>query len=328
VFAWAVLITQSYCSACELRAAYSGHAGRFGRCAGPRGPHPQYVDPPNDHHHWRIIATASVDRHCAQPPQLICAKPAVVIFLIYVVWVSFKTGFTLGPHSASAHNVWGLARTSAAEQDRSTTGISSHAGKRAHPGGHFRQHAYSLWTEIGYVQCFSCELDEALTRASTNLASLIIHLCSFDCLRSCPSPNHRFPAATARRGSRRVVCEVADPIDPLCKPVLPAIHADLAARSTRDHLLTDPMIGSCMIAAPPGVPVFIDTRLGFCGSDFSTETLDALAVQPDWKNFLDRYAINIAVLDRSRRLAQAFAVDSRFSLLYGNHEAVVVRRLP
>jgi hypothetical protein len=37
--------------------------------------------------------------------QLICAKPAVVIFLIYVVWVSFKTGFTLGPHRASAHNV-------------------------------------------------------------------------------------------------------------------------------------------------------------------------------------------------------------------------------
>jgi hypothetical protein len=92
--------------------------------------------------------------------------------------------------------------------------------------------------------------------------------------------------------------------------------------------LTDPMIGSCMIAAPPGVPVFIDTRFGFCGSDFSTETLDALAVQPDWKNFLDRYAINIAVLDRSRPLAQAFAVDSRFSLLYGNDEAVVVRRLP
>jgi hypothetical protein len=49
--------------------------------------------------------------------QLICAKPAVVIFLIYVVWVSFKTGFTLGPHRASAHKVWGLARTFAAEQD-------------------------------------------------------------------------------------------------------------------------------------------------------------------------------------------------------------------
>jgi hypothetical protein len=88
------------------------------------------------------------------------------------------------------------------------------------------------------------------------------------------------------------------------------------------------MIGSCMIAAAPGMPVFIDTRFGFCGSDFSTETLDALAVQPDWKNFLDRSAINIAVLDRSCPLAQAFAVDSRFSLLYGNDEAVVVRRLP
>ena len=83
-----------------------------------------------------------------------------------------------------------------------------------------------------------------------------------------------------------------------------------------------------MIAAAPGVPVFIDTRFDFYGSEFSTETLDALAVRPGWNNFLSRYAINIAVLERSRPLAQAFAVDKRFSLLYGDDEAVVVRRLP
>jgi hypothetical protein len=76
------------------------------------------------------------------------------------------------------------------------------------------------------------------------------------------------------------------------------------------------------------VPVFIDTRFDFYGSDFSTETLDALALRPGWQNFLNRYAINIAVLDRSRPIAQAFALDKRFSLLYGNDEAVVVRRLP
>jgi len=121
---------------------------------------------------------------------------------------------------------------------------------------------------------------------------------------------------------------VADPVGPLCKPVLPAIHAYLAARSTHDRLLTDPITGSCMIAAAPGVPVFIDTRFDFYGSDFSTETLDALALRPGWQNFLNRYAINIAVLDRSRPIAQAFALDKRFSLLYGNDEAVVVRRLP
>jgi hypothetical protein len=151
--------------------------------------------------------------------------------------------------------------------------------------------------------------------------------------RTCTLPSSRsltwiIALATLMVPPSLIAYGVTDPVGPLCKPVLPAIHAYLAARSTHDHLLTDPITGSCMIAAAPGVPVFIDTRFDFYGSEFSTETLDALAVRPGWNNFLSRYAINIAVLERSRPLAQAFAVDKRFSLLYGDDEAVVVRRLP
>ena len=83
-----------------------------------------------------------------------------------------------------------------------------------------------------------------------------------------------------------------------------------------------------MIAAAPGVPVFIDTRFDFYGSDFTTETLDALELKPGWRGFIDRYAIDIAVLNRGLSLAEKFAIDQKISVLYADDEAVVVRRLP
>lgn len=121
---------------------------------------------------------------------------------------------------------------------------------------------------------------------------------------------------------------VANPIGPRCKPLLPAIQAYMVARSAHDRLLTDPITGSCMIAAAPGVPVFIDTRFDFYGSDFTTKTLDALELKPGWRRFIDRYAIDIAVLNRGLSLAEKFALDRKFSVIYADDEAVVVRRLP
>jgi hypothetical protein len=83
-----------------------------------------------------------------------------------------------------------------------------------------------------------------------------------------------------------------------------------------------------MIAAVPGVPVFIDTRFDFYGTKFTAETLDALELKPGWQDFVDRYAIDIAVLDRRLPLAEKFALDRKFSVLYADDEAVVARRLP
>ena len=120
---------------------------------------------------------------------------------------------------------------------------------------------------------------------------------------------------------------LADPVGPNCARLTPAIYAYLAARSPEDRLLTDPISGSCMIAAAPQVPVFIDTRFDFYGGAFSTATLDALALKPGWRDFLDIYRIDVAVLDRSRPLAEALALDPQFATLYRDGEAVVVRRL-
>ena len=120
---------------------------------------------------------------------------------------------------------------------------------------------------------------------------------------------------------------VVDPVGPLCARLGAAIDAYVAARRPEDRLLTDPISGSCMIAAAPGLPVFIDTRFDFYGGTFSERTLDALALKPGWRELLDAYGIDVAILDRARPLAEALIVDPQFATLYRDDEAVVVRRL-
>jgi hypothetical protein len=128
------------------------------------------------------------------------------------------------------------------------------------------------------------------------------------------------PALLALRG-------IADPVGRHCARFSDAIAAYAAARQPQDRLLTDPMSGSCIIGAAPGVPVFFDTRFDFYGGTFSTSALDALALRPGWRDLLEAYRIDVALLDRTRPLAEALAVDPRFSILFRDREAVVVRRL-
>ncbi|HXV22796.1 MAG TPA: hypothetical protein VED46_00915 [Alphaproteobacteria bacterium] len=119
----------------------------------------------------------------------------------------------------------------------------------------------------------------------------------------------------------------ADPVGHLCARLTPAIEAYAAQRLPQDRLLTDPISGSCMIAAAPGIPVFIDTRFDFYGGAFSTATLDALALKSGWRTLIEGYRIDVAVLDRRRPLAEALTIDSQFTILFRDSEAVVVRRL-
>lgn len=118
-----------------------------------------------------------------------------------------------------------------------------------------------------------------------------------------------------------------DPIGRHCARFADAIEAYVAARRSQDRLLTDPLSGSCMIAAAPHIPVFFDTRFDFHGGAFSTAALDALALKPGWENLLETYRIDVALLDRTRPLAEALILDRRFSILFRDGEAVVVRRL-
>jgi hypothetical protein len=120
---------------------------------------------------------------------------------------------------------------------------------------------------------------------------------------------------------------LADPVGRLCGRLTSAIEVYAAQRTPNDRLLTDPISGSCIIAATPGIPVFIDTRFDFYGGAFSTAVLDALALKPGWRTLIEEYRIDVALLDRSRPLAEALAIDSGFTVLYRDDEAVVVRRL-
>ena len=120
---------------------------------------------------------------------------------------------------------------------------------------------------------------------------------------------------------------LADPLGADCARLEKAIEAYEAERTPSDRLLTDPLSGSCMIAAAPGIPVFIDTRFDFYGGAFSASALDLLALKPGWRELLDRWRIDAAVLDRGRPLAEALTLDPRFLILYRDDEAVVVRRL-
>ncbi len=118
-----------------------------------------------------------------------------------------------------------------------------------------------------------------------------------------------------------------DPVGRHCARFANAIEAYAAVRLSQDRLLTDPVSGSCMIAAAPHIPVFFDTRFDFHGGAFSTAALDALALKPGWETLLERYRIDVALLDRTRPLAEALILDRRFSILFRDEEAVVVRRL-
>jgi hypothetical protein len=120
---------------------------------------------------------------------------------------------------------------------------------------------------------------------------------------------------------------MADPVGHSCARFSAAIEAYVAQRGADERLLTDPVSGSCIIAAAPGTRVFFDTRFDFYGAAFSVAALDALALRPGWRELIQAQRIEAALLDRKRPLAEALAADPRFTILFRNEEAVVVRRL-
>jgi hypothetical protein len=121
---------------------------------------------------------------------------------------------------------------------------------------------------------------------------------------------------------------LADTIGENCRLLASTLDAYLADRRSTDRLLTDPMVGSCLIGAAPGVPVFIDTRFDFYGAEFVQRTMRTLLVQSGWRALIDGLHVDVAVLERRWPLAQAITQDGRFKILHEDEDAVLVRRVP
>lgn len=145
-------------------------------------------------------------------------------------------------------------------------------------------------------------------------------------------------AALTRRGARRSLAALglAAPMLGIafagapphgdCDRLAPALAAYAQAARQEDRLFLDPAMGSCSIATAPGRPVFIDTRFDFYGSDFVRQAVETLRLQPGWEATLERWRIDVLLIDRMWPLAQALAADPGYALLFEDANAVLLRR--
>ena len=111
-----------------------------------------------------------------------------------------------------------------------------------------------------------------------------------------------------------------------CEEVREAIKVYGGQQRPTDRLFTTALAGSCALALESPPLVFFDSRFDFYGEAFSKQAIDAEALLPGWREFLDKWRIDTAIVERGQPLAQALAVDPAFTILYQDDTAVVVRR--
>ena len=111
-----------------------------------------------------------------------------------------------------------------------------------------------------------------------------------------------------------------------CEDVRAAITAYAGQQRATDRLFTTALVGSCALALDPPPRVFFDSRFDFYGEAFSRQVIDAEALRPGWREFLDAWRIDTAIVERQQALAQALAVDPDFTIVYEDDTAVIARR--
>jgi hypothetical protein len=111
-----------------------------------------------------------------------------------------------------------------------------------------------------------------------------------------------------------------------CEDVRAAIAAYAGQQRATDRLFTTALVGSCALALDPPPRVFFDSRFDFYGEAFSKQVIDAEALRPGWREFLDAWRIDTAIVERQQALAQALAVDPDFAITYEDDTAIVARR--
>jgi hypothetical protein len=114
-------------------------------------------------------------------------------------------------------------------------------------------------------------------------------------------------------------------------------QADLLPVKVTEHLkttgLTGPMFnsynwGGYLMFALPNIPVFVDGRTDLYGDDFLTNDYFATATGgPDWRATLDKYKINLVVMEAQSGLAHALRSAPGWMLDYEDSMAVVFVRV-
>ena len=112
-----------------------------------------------------------------------------------------------------------------------------------------------------------------------------------------------------------------------CEDVHEAIAAYARQQRPGDRLFTTALVGSCALALDRPPRVFLDSRFDFYGEAFSKQVFETEALMPGWRELLDQWRIDTAIVERSQSLAQALVVDPEFTIVFADETAVVARRI-
>ena len=100
---------------------------------------------------------------------------------------------------------------------------------------------------------------------------------------------------------------------------------DLAAEAEVRPFHTE-AYGSYLIYAAPEIPVFVDTRIELYPPEQWDDYLAASSARYDWFERLQRYGVNLLLLDRERQpdLLEAAQADARWQQIYEDEQAVIL----
>jgi hypothetical protein len=93
-------------------------------------------------------------------------------------------------------------------------------------------------------------------------------------------------------------------------------------------LLNDYSWGGYLIWALPGRPVFIDGRADVYGGEILTDYAALMAVEPGWRERLERYGVRHALLDPAAPLTEVLRDACGWSVAYADGVSVLLSRPP
>jgi hypothetical protein len=116
--------------------------------------------------------------------------------------------------------------------------------------------------------------------------------------------------------------------DKRCEDFAAALAAYQSIQQSTDRLFNSPGIGSCALAFEPYPKVFSDTRFDVYGEEFTRSVIKTLRLQPNWRDLLNEWKVNVALVETSWALAQILAVDPQAQIIYSDGKAVIARWTP
>jgi hypothetical protein len=84
--------------------------------------------------------------------------------------------------------------------------------------------------------------------------------------------------------------------------------------------------GGYLIWELPNYPVFVDGRTDLYDDEFLTEYLSVVLAQEGWEEKLDRYQINLVLIEPESMLGRILDEQGHWQLLYGDHQAMIFAR--